>query len=154
LHYLIVTHLSETAHGNDREEHTKEDSFHKFILYFIFPYATKKVELIDLSAVLLTYLPRYFADDYPITASTSENEKTQLTPINMVQIYKKQRLETNDLPLKCKLILRHIDCDLCLVTSINNCRDTEHQHRKRLHIQAVPPRNNVFQNCNQCKNHS
>jgi len=27
LHYLIVTHLSETAHGNDREEHTKEDSF-------------------------------------------------------------------------------------------------------------------------------
>ncbi|MFC2701687.1 hypothetical protein, partial [Segatella oris] len=72
----------------------------------------------------LTYLPRYFADDYPITASTSENEKTQLTPINMVQIYKKQRLETNDLPLKCKLILRHIDCDLCLVISINNCRDT------------------------------
>lgn len=114
----------------------------------------KKVELIDLSAVFLTYLPRYFADDYPITASTSENEKTQLTPINMVQIYKKQRLETNDLPLKCKLILRHIDCDLCLVISINNCRDTGHQHRKRLHIQAVPPRNNVFQNCNQCKNRS
>ena len=72
----------------------------------------------------------------------------------MVQIYKKQRLETNDLPLKCKLILRHIDCDLCLAISINNCRNTGYQHRKRLHIQAVPPRNNVFQNCNQCKNRS
>ena len=81
LHYLTIAHLRKTAYANDREEHTKENSFHSYILYFIFPYAIKKLELTDLLKALLTHLLSFFANDYPITASTSENEKTHFPPI-------------------------------------------------------------------------